>query len=439
MRDRSRDAAMTRRELLGRAARTIAAASAGGLALPGCAPRAAAAPVVKVGILHSQTGTMAISETSLRDVELFAIDEINAAGGVLSHRIQPVVEDPRSRAADLFPKKARQLLERDRVAVVFGCWTSASRKAVLPIFEELGGLLFYPLQYEGAECSPNVVCTGLVPNQQILPALDWLRTPEGGARQRFFLVGSDYVFPRITNQIVKAHLGAEGLQVVGEAYTPLGHEEYEQVVRDLLAAKPDVILNTINGDSNVAFYNELLRQGVDAERLPVLASSVGEDELRSLLPAAVEGHLATWGYFQSIATAENVRFVERFRAEFGPDRVVGDPMVSAYAAVHLWKGAVEKAGSFDPDAVRQALRSGPTFHGPLGPVRVDPRNQHVYRRCRIGRINEERQFDILYESPDWIAPEPFPALVFPDQRCDWTRGGEPSEPPRASDPAGASS
>ena len=392
-------AVMTRRQVLGHAARTIAAASAGALVLPGCRPRRAAAATIKVGILHSQTGTMAISETSLRDVELLAIDEINAAGGVLGHQIEAVVEDPRSRAADLFPKKARRLLEQERVAVVFGCWTSASRKAVLPVFEELGGLLFYPLQYEGAECSPHVVCTGLVPNQQILPAIDWLLGPEGGSRKRVFLVGSDYVYPRVTNQIVKGHLGSKGLGPVGEIYTPLGHREYAQVVHDLVAAEPDAVLSTINGDSNVAFYNELIRQGVDAERIPVLASSVSEDELRSLVPAAVKGHLAAWGYFQSLATVENQRFVARFQAEYGPDRVVGDPMISAYSAVNLWKLAVERAGTFDVDAVRQALRGGIELDGPGGLIRVDSRNQHVYRRCRVGRINAERQFTILHESP----------------------------------------
>jgi urea transport system substrate-binding protein len=257
---------------------------------------------VKVGILHSQTGTMSISEISLRDAELLAIDEINAKGGVLGRQIEPVVEDGRSRFTTVFPKKARKLLLEDKVAVVFGCWTSSSRKAVLPVVEELNGLLFYPVQYEGNESSRSIVYTGAAPNQQILPAIEWLMSVAGGSRKRIYLVGSDYVFPRTANFIITKYLQARGTGVAGESYTPLGHNDYKETVQQIRKADPDAIFSTINGESNVGFYNELTAKGITSDKIPVVATSVGEDELRSLLPDRVRGHFAAWNYFQSIDT-----------------------------------------------------------------------------------------------------------------------------------------
>jgi urea transport system substrate-binding protein len=383
----------------------------------------AGATPIKVGILHSQTGTMAISETSLRDMELMAIEEINATSGVLGRPVEAIVEDPRSRFTELFPKKARKLLLEDKVAVVFGCWTSVSRKAVLPVFEEHNGLLFYPVQYEGNESSRNVVYTGAVPNQQILPAIDWLLSPAGGSKKRFYLLGSDYIFPRTANYIIVKYLQSRGIQVVGETYTPLGHREYKPTVPAIKMADPDVIFSTVNGDSNVSFYDELAAAGITAERIPVVATSVGEDELRSLLPSRVQGHLAAWNYFQSIDTPRNKEFVSRFREEHGWDRVTDDPIEAAYFQVYLWKLAVEKAGSVDVDKVRESFRDDIEFDAPGGKVKLDPKTHHTYKRFRMGKVRDDRQFDIIYEASEWTEPNPYPQVAFPGWHCDWTKGG----------------
>ena len=355
------------------------------LMLSGCDSQKPEQATVKVGILHSQTGTMAISEISLVDMEIMAIEEINAAGGVLGRMIQPVIEDARSRSADVFPKKATKLLVEDKVAAVFGCWTSSSRIAVLPVFEKHNGLLFYPLQYEGNECSRNIIYTGLAPNQQIIPGIDWLTSAEGGRRRRFFLLGSDYVYPRTANYIARKYVEQQGAEIVGEHYTPLGEREYKSVVDEIVAASPDVIFSTLNGDTNVHFYHELASRGIDPQQLPVFATSVGEDELRGLLPEDVVGHLAGWSYFQSVDTERNRDFVGRFQAEHGEDRVVSDPMEAAYAQVYLWKLAVEKAGSFEVDRVLEAFNSGIVFEAPGGDIMVDPKTRHTYKPFLIGR------------------------------------------------------
>jgi urea transport system substrate-binding protein len=378
---------------------------------------------VKVGILHSLTGTMAISEISLKDAELMAIEEINAAGGVLGKKIEPVVEDPQSKFTDVFPEKARKLLLKDNVAVVFGCWTSVSRQNVLPVFEENNGLLFYPVQYEGNESSPNVVYTGAAPNQQIIPAVEWLLKKEGGEKKKFYLLGSDYVFPRTANLIIVKYLESKKLTPVAERYTPLGHLEYAEIVQDIKAKAPDVIFSTINGDSNTNFYNELAAQGITADKIPVVAVSVGEDELRTLDPSKVKGHLAAWNYFQSVDTPKNKEFVKKFQEKYGKDRVTDDPIAAAYCQVYLWKNAVEMAKSTDVAAVQKALRSGKIeFDAPEGKVKVDPRNQHVYKAFRMGKTRDDRQFDIVYETPP-IAPDPYPQIAFPGWDCDWTKGG----------------
>jgi urea transport system substrate-binding protein len=431
---------MTRRDLLrqaGNAGVTLTAAQLlAPFVLSGCSKRAGglstsvrrahrerrARETIKVGILHSLTGTMAISEASLKDVELMAIDEINGAGGVLGKQIEAVVEDAESKFADGFPEKASKLLLDDKVAAVFGCWTSVSRKSVLPVIEENNGLLFYPVQYEGNECSRNVVYTGAAPNQQILPAVDWLLSEQGGSKKKFYLLGSDYIFPRTANLIIVKYLASKGLKPVAEVYTPLGHQEYRKIIRDLRQADPDVIFSTLNGDSNINFYNELAAQGITADKIPVVAVSVGEDELRWLDPAKVKGHLAAWNYFQSIKTDKNKAFIREFRARHGKHRVTDDPMESAYIMVNFWKQAVERAGSTDVDKVREAFKSGIEFDAPGGKVKLDPRTQHTYKRFYMGRINEDKQFDIVF-STGLLEPVPYPPIAFPGWGCDWTKGG----------------
>lgn len=417
---------LSRRSLLGRggAAATVAAAqSLAPFLFSGCdIDLPSAARTIRVGLLHSQTGTMAISSSPLRDIELFAFEEINAAGGVMGRPVEVVAPDPRSRT-ELFPKRARDLIEKDKVVVVFGCHTSASRKAAIPVFEELDKLLFYPVEYEGNEASKNVIYGGSLPNQQILPAIDWLFRGEGGGKSKIFLLGSDYVFPRTANLIARKHLEAKGLAPVGELYMPLGSRDFEGVIEQLIASGADCVLNTINGDSNIAFFEALEKTKIDGKSLPVVSTSVGETELRSLLPAQVRGHLAAAGYYQSLDTAANRDWVKRFQSAFGQDRVTSDGMESAYCLVNLWKLAVEKAGTFNAEAIRTALGDGIEFSGPGGAVRVDPKTLHCSKRFRLGQIRGDRQFDIVYESPDPILPDPYPQIAFPGWSVDWTRGG----------------
>jgi urea transport system substrate-binding protein len=376
---------------------------------------------VKVGILHSLSGTMQISESSLKDAELMAIEEINAAGGVLGKKIDPVVVDPASDFNKKFPELAKKLLLKDKVAVVFGCWTSVSRKNVLSTFEENNGLLFYPVQYEGNESSRNVVYTGAAPNQQILPAVEWLIEKKGC--KSFYLLGTDYVFPRTANLIIVKYLESKKLKVVAEQYTPFSHKDYATIVQDIKDKKPDVIFSTINGDSNTNFYNELESQKITAKDIPVIAVSVGEDELRTLEPAKVKGHYAAWNYFQSIKSDKNKEFVEKFQAKYGKDRVTDDPIAAAYAQVYLWKLAVEKAKSFDVDKVRDAMLTGTIeFDAPEGKIKIDPKTLHTYKHFRLGKIRDDKQFDIEFETP-LIEPDPYPQIAFPGWSCDHTKGG----------------
>jgi urea transport system substrate-binding protein len=408
-------------------------AASGALApfwLSGCAKSGsgggASGDKIKVGILHSLTGTMAISETSLRDVELMAIEEINKAGGVLGKQIEAVVEDPQSKFTDVFPEKAKKLLLKDKVAAVFGCWTSVSRKNVLPVFEENNGLLFYPVQYEGNECSKNVVYTGAAPNQQILPAVEWLMSKEGGNKKKFYLLGTDYVFPRTANLIVVRYLKSKGIEVIGEKYTEFGYKDYANIVQDIKKADPDVIFSTINGDSNINFYNELEAQGITADKVPVVAVSVGEDELLGLDPSKVKGHLAAWNYFQSIDTPANKKFVADFKKKYETDpkkpRVTDDPIEAAYIGVYFWKAAVEKAGSTEVDKVREAFKSNIEFDAPGGKVKLDPKTQHTYKPFLMGKIRDDKQFDIVHKTA-LLEPVPYPDVAFPGWGCDWTKGG----------------
>jgi urea transport system substrate-binding protein len=420
---RAGDGRIGRRAAVARgAAATLAAARA--LApgvFVGCSLGVPRQGEVTLGLLHSQTGPLAISATSLRDVEIHAVERINAAGGILGRRVVMRAPDPRSRP-ELFVKRARQLLEAEVVAV-FGCWTSVSRKAVLPIFEAAKKLLFYSVQYEGNEASPSCVYGGTLPNQQILPALDWLLGPAGGDRKKAFLVGSDYVFPRTANFIAKKYLKSRGLKPVGEAYLPLGDRDFSGIVKQIQASGADCVLNTVNGDSNLGLFAALAAAKVDPARVPVMSTSIAEDELRSLLPAQVQGHLAAACYFQSLDTPANREWVQGFRDAFGFDRVTGDPMEPDWCLLHLWKQAVEKAGSFDTEAVRQAFRDGLEFAGPGGTVRLDPKTQHTTKRFLVGRIRGDRQFDIVHQSPAPIDPDPFPEIAFPGWSVDWTKDG----------------
>jgi urea transport system substrate-binding protein len=358
---------------------------------------------VKVGVLHSLSGTMANSETVVVSAVLFALDEVNQAGGVLGRPVQAVVADGRS-DWPTFAREAERLISEEKVCTVFGCWTSASRKTVKKVFEDHDHLLIYPVQYEGLETSPCIVYLGAAPNQQILPAVQWAVTTLH--KKRFFLVGSDYVFPRAAHAIIKDELQRAGVQVVGEEYIPLGSQKVEAVVSALARAKPDMILNTINGDSNTAFFRALRVAGIKPADIPTMSFSVGEQELRSLNPADSEGDYAAWTYFQSVATPENADFVRRFQTKY-PRQSITDPMETAYIGVKLWAGAVNQAQSLDPKSIRRALLNQ-RLNGPGGEVRIDPDSQHCFRTPRIGQIQADGQFKIVWTAPEPVRPEPYP-------------------------------
>lgn len=357
---------------------------------------------IKVGILHSLSGTMAISETSVKDAEILAIEEINAAGGVLGKQIEYIVEDGASDNAT-FAEKATKLLENDQVATVFGCWTSASRKAVIPVFESHNGLLWYPVQYEGMESSPNVMYVGAAPNQQIVPAVDYLAENYG---KKIFLVGSDYVFPRTANNIIKAQAEANGYEIVGEEYTPMGHTDYTTVINKIQAAQPDFVFNTLNGDSNVAFFKQFSDAGLTADDIMTCSVSIAEEEVAGIGASYLDGHLVSWNYYETTDTPENQKFVEAYKAKYGEDRVTDDPIEAGYVAVYLWKEAVEKAGTTDVDAVREAA-AGITFAAPEGTITIDGDNQHMYKTVRIGKINEEGLIDEVWATEEPVKPDPY--------------------------------
>ncbi|GAK08685.1 urea ABC transporter substrate-binding protein [Geomicrobium sp. JCM 19038] len=357
---------------------------------------------IPVGLLHSLSGTMAISETSVRDAVMLAIDEINEDGGVLGKEIVPIVEDGAS-DEPVFSERASKLLQQDDVTAIFGTWTSASRQAVKPVVEEHNGLLFYPVQYEGMESSPNIFYNGAAPNQQIVPAVEWLFDNVGDS---FFLLGSDYVFPRTANQIIQAQLDDLGGEVVREEYTPMGHTDYNTIISHIRDTDPDVIFNTLNGDSNVAFFNQLADAGITSDDVTVLSVSVAEEEIRGIGAEVLEGHLASWNYYQTTDTPENETFVSNFKEAYGENRVTGDPIEAAYFMVYLWAQAVEEAGSTETDAVREAA-AGITFDAPNGPVEIDGDNQHVYKTVRIGEVQSDGQFEEVWNSGEPVKPDPF--------------------------------
>ncbi|RMG10097.1 MAG: HAMP domain-containing protein [Cyanobacteria bacterium J055] len=357
---------------------------------------------IEIGILHSLTGTLAIGEVAVKDATLLAIEEINAAGGVLGRPLKPIVRDGSS-DLQTFAREVKHLLIDEQVAVVFGCWTSSSRKAVLPLFERYNGLLFYPASYEGLEQSPNIVYTGAVPNQQILPALEYLL---GCGKRRIFLLGSDYILSRTANRIIKARLGGHEAEWVGEEYLPFGSTDTSTVIAHIQATQPDAIFNTLAGDSNIAFFQDLRRAHLTSDRLQVMSTSISEVEIRAIGAEAVAGHLVAWHYFQTLDTLENQRFVAAYQARYGIDRVTGDPVEAAYTGVYLWKAAVETAGSIDSVAVREALRNL-EFAAPGGTVRVDRRTQHLWKTARVGRVRSDGSIEEIWSSEEPIAPDPF--------------------------------
>lgn len=376
---------------------------------------------IKIGILHSLSGTMAISETSLKDVALMTIDEINKSGGVLGRKLEPVVVDPASNWP-LFAEKARQLITKDKVAVTFGCWTSVSRKSVLPVYEETNALLFYPVQYEGEEMSKNVFYTGAAPNQQAIPAVEYLMSKEGGGAKRFFLLGTDYVYPRTTNKILRAFLKSKGVadKDIEEVYTPFGHSDYQTIVANIKKFSQGgktAVISTINGDSNVPFYKELGNAGLKAKDVPVVAFSVGEEELRGIDTKPLVGHLAAWNYFMSVKNGENDAFKKQWAAWVkannlpgGDKRVTNDPMEATYVGIHMWAQAVKKAGTTDVDKVRAAMY-GQTFKAPDGFTLTMGDNHHLYKPVMIGEVKGDGQFNVVWKTPKPIRAQPWSPFI----------------------------
>lgn len=388
------------------------------------APAAFAADTIKVGVLHSLSGTMAISETVLKDTVLMAIDEINAKGGLLGKKLEPVVVDPASNWP-LFAEKAKQLISQDKVAVVFGCWTSVSRKSVLPVFEQTNSLLFYPVQYEGEELSKNVFYTGAAPNQQAIPAVEYLMSKDGGSAKRFVLLGTDYVYPRTTNKILRAFLKSKGIPEsdIMEDYTPFGHADYQSIIAKIRKfsseGKKTAVISTINGDSNVPFYKELGNQGLKATDVPVVAFSVGEEELRGVDTKPLQGHLAAWNYFMSIKSPANDDFIKKWSAYAKAKNIAGhkdkpltnDPMEATYIGINMWAQAVKKAGSTDTDKVIAAM-AGQTFTAPSGITsKMDEKNHHLHKSVFIGEVKADGQFNVVWKTPGPVKAQPWSPYI----------------------------
>lgn len=366
---------------------------------------------IKVGVLHSLSGTMAVSERTVADATLYAIQQLNDAGGVLGRRVVPVVVDGQS-DWDIFASQAEDLIVHEKVSAVFGCWTSACRKTVKPVFERFHHVLFYPVQYEGLEESPDIIYTGAAPNQQIIPATKWSLDHLG---RRVYLIGSDYVFPRTANAMIRPQVVTLGGEVVGEAYVPLGGTDFSQVVAEIKRTQPDVIFNTINGDSNIAFYHQIRAAGITPIDSPVMSFSLAEAEVQAIGPALVAGDYAARNYFMSLDSPENQQFVEGFRKQFGEDYVTTAPMEAAYFGVKLWAKAVEEAGSADY-ADYHATLMGQSMRAPGGIVYIDPATQHTWRTVLIGRVTKSGSFDVVWSSGQPIRPTPFPGLR---PRQDW--------------------
>jgi urea transport system substrate-binding protein len=404
--------------------RWLAAAAGLVLGLSGFTSARADDDTIKVGVLHSLSGTMAISETTLKDTVLFMIDEQNKKGGVLGKKLEAVVVDPASNWP-LFAEKARELITKDKVSVVFGCWTSVSRKSVLPVFKELNSILFYPVQYEGEESERNVFYTGAAPNQQAIPAVDYLMKEE--KVKRWVLAGTDYVYPRTTNKILEAYLKSKGVaqEDIMINYTPFGHSDWQTIVADIKkfgsAGKKTAVVSTINGDANVPFYKELGNQGIKATDIPVVAFSVGEEELAGIDTKPLLGHLAAWNYFESIKTPANEKFIKEWQAYTkNPKRTTNDPMEATYIGFNMWVKAVEKAKSVDADKVIDALPGTETANLTGGIAKVLP-NHHITKPVFIGEIKANGQFDVVWKTPGLVAGDAW-SKELPDSKDlvgDW--------------------
>ena len=387
----------------------------------------AAKDTIKVGVLHSLSGTMAISETTLKDTILMMVENQNRQGGLLGKKLEAVVVDPASNWP-LFAEKARELIEKKKVDVIFGNWTSVSRKSVLPVVEELNGMLFYPVQYEGEESSRNVFYTGAAPNQQAIPAVEYLMSDDGGSARRWVLLGTDYVYPRTTNKILRAFLHSKGTKDsdIMENYTPFGHTDWQTIVSDVKkfasAGKKTAVVSTINGDANVPFYKELGNQGIKAEDIPVIAFSVGEEELAGLDTKPLVGHLAAWNYFMSVDTPENEAFISKWQA-FIKDkkRVTNDPMEAHYIGFKMWSQAVKQAGSTDVDAVRQAMY-GQKVKNLTGGVAVMNTNHHLSKPVLIGEIQEDGQFETVWKTDNVVKGDAWSNFIPESAKltADWT-------------------
>lgn len=358
---------------------------------------------VKVGLLHSLTGSMAISEKSVRDAEVLAIKEINAAGGVNGKQIEYVEEDGASEPST-FATKAEKLIDSEGVSTIFGCWTSSSRKAVKPIVEEYGSLLWYPVQYEGMESSSNIVYTGAAPNQQIVPAIDYLL--EQGYKN-FFLLGSDYVFPRTANMIINAQLEAKGAEAVGEEYADMDQTDFAAIISKIEAAKPDVIINTLNGTGNVSFFKQMSEKNYTSSDYMTMSFSIAEEEVATIGADILKGHMVSWNYYQTTDTEKNKEFVKAYKDAYGENRVTSDPAEAAYDAVYLWKAACEKADSFEPEDVIKAVESGEiSFDAPEGTVTIQGDNHHLVKPVRIGQVGDDGLINEIYAT-DPVAPDPY--------------------------------
>jgi len=366
---------------------------------------------IKIGILHSLTGTMAISERPVTNAILLAIEEINAKGGLLGRQLAPIIADGKSDDAT-FAAEAKRLITKDNVAVVFGCWTSSCRKTVKPIIEKYHSLLFYPVQFEGLEQSPNILYTGAVPNQQIIPAISWAAEHLG---KHLYLVGSDYIFPRIASWLIKKQANMLGLEIVGESYLPLGSTQVDAIIADIKASQPDVVINTINGDSNISFFRSFAKAGLTAKKMPVISFSIGESELAAMPNHRdMVGHYAAWSYFQSIQSAKNRQFVQTFKTRFGQDQVISDPMEAAYFGVRMWAQAVDAKASTDVTSVLNGLEIQ-TFDAPEGIIAIDHDSHHTWRAMRIGQVNTNQGFHIVWSSEHPIHPEPYPFHILPSE------------------------
>jgi urea transport system substrate-binding protein len=366
---------------------------------------------IKIGILHSLSGTMALSERSVANATLLAVEELNRRGGVLGRKVRAIMVDGKSDWT-VFANQAERLIQMHRVSAVFGCWTSACRKTVRPVFEEFDQLLFYPVQYEGLEQSPNIVYTGAAPNQQIIPATKWSIDNIG---RRIYLVGSDYVFPRTAHEIIRTQVAALNGQIVGESYIPLGGTDFSEILSDIKDKKPDIIFNTINGDSNLSFYKQLRNAGVKADDMPVMSFSLAEAEVQAIGPGLVSGDYAARNYFQTIDSVKNKEFVGKYRERFGVNEVTTAPMEAAYFGVFMWAQAVEESGSINYKGYRDALL-GQTLNAPGGVVYIDPITQHTWRTVLIGQVRKDGNFDLIWDSGRPVRPVPYPSFL---ARAQW--------------------